>query len=362
MKNRVLSFGSLSSPLAKNQTQAVIDRIQQENSRLTCQLSIMPSPLAASETAEDIFHATSQDEITFLADLVRQEQCRVVVIEAADLVQALPDDLEVLCVPDRVNPFDAFLNRRGMIMDEMDPGSRVGVLTARSKAQMSALWPDLDFQLLPGGVDHAMETHMRRSEIDGLVLPAAVTELLGIQGIVAEIFSPEFILPGPGQGILLVVGKQGDDETRKNLASIHSADTACEFETEMAFRSRMISDRDVPVGALARVKSGKIIIVGGTGSATNRISVDGRLDQAEAIGAGLASQILQSASSFVDLLEAEFPDGLPALDEKNGLDDDGDEDAENTIPEDEDSQIFEELESLDDLDDPEDTDLMDRDF
>ncbi len=315
MKTSVLSFGSLTSPLAKNQTQAVIDWIQQDNPRVTCQLNILPSPLEETDNADDVFNASSADEIAYLIELVRQEQCRLVVIEAADLAQPLPRDLKILCVPARVNPFDAFLNRQGKIMDEMDPGSRVGVLTARSWAQMSALWPDLDFQILHGGVDRAMETHMRRSEIDGLVLPAAVTELLGIQGIVAEIFSPEFILPGPGQGILLVVGKNGDEDARRDLSAIHSLDTAAEFTTEMAFRRCMISDRDVPVGALARVRGNKIVIEGGTGSAANRISVDGGLDQAEEIGAGLASQILQDTASFTDLLEAEFPDGLPALED-----------------------------------------------
>lgn len=151
MKNRVLSFGSLASPLAKNQTQAVLDLLQAENPRLTCQLNILPSPWDEEETVGEVFHATSGREITYLLDLVRQEACRLVVIEAADLVQPLPDDVAVLCIPDRVNPFDAFLNRQGMIVDEMESGSRIGVLTARSRAQMSALWPDLDFQVLTGG-------------------------------------------------------------------------------------------------------------------------------------------------------------------------------------------------------------------
>ncbi len=56
---------------------------------------------------------------------------------------------------------------------------------------MAALWPNLDFEILHGGIDKAMETHMRKAEIDGLIIPAAVTEHLGIQGIVAEIFAPE---------------------------------------------------------------------------------------------------------------------------------------------------------------------------
>jgi hydroxymethylbilane synthase len=358
LKTLVLSFGSLASPLAKNQTQAVIDRVQQENPRATCQLSILPSPWDEKDSADEIFNATSPREIGYLLDLLRQEQCRLVVVEAADLAQPLPEDVEILCVPDRVNPFDAFLNRQGMIVDEMDPGSRIGVLTARSRAQMSSLWPDLDFQILTGGVDRAMETHMRRNEIDGLVLPAAVTELLGIQGIAAEIFSPDFILPGPGQGVLLVIGKAGDEEARAELAAIHSRDSEAEFVAEMAFRWRMISDRDVPVGALARVTADRLVIVGGTGSASNRISVDGKLGQAEEIGAGLASQILQDIRSFADLLEADFPDGLPGDDDLDDLDD---PDGGGGLDDLDDLDDLDHLDDLGDTDDP-DGSYLDDDY
>ena len=47
MKSRVLSFGCLSSSLASNQAQRVIDAVQDAAPRLTCQLNLIPSPLPA---------------------------------------------------------------------------------------------------------------------------------------------------------------------------------------------------------------------------------------------------------------------------------------------------------------------------
>lgn len=309
MKSRVLTFGSLASSLARNQTQAVIDAIQALTPRLTCQLNIWPSPVEDKD--DEPFLAASRREVEFLEQQVVEDRARLIVLEAADMVLPLPEELAVICVPDRAPPFDAYLNRQGMIMDEMEPGDRVGVLSMRSRSQMQSLWPELSFPILRGGVDLAMETHMRRQEIDGLVLPAAVTEHLGIQGIVAEIFAPEFILPGPGQGILVIVGRAGDQEARGILADLHSEATAFELQAEHAFCSRMISDQDLPVGALARVEGSKVVIEGATGAGSNRISVHGRVDEAEAVGCGLAQQILSCGESFADLLEADFPDGLP---------------------------------------------------
>lgn len=312
MKSRVISFGSLASPLARNQTQAVIDRIQATLPRLTCQLNIWDSPVNEVDKQDEPFIAVSRREMEFLEQQLLREQARLVVVEAADMVLPLPEGLAVICVPDRSTPFDAYLNRQGLIMDEMEPGTCVGVLSMRSRAQMRSLWPDISFRILRGGVDRAMETHLRKTEIDGLVLPAAVTEHLGIQGIVAEIFAPEFILPGPGQGTLAILGRENDQEARELLSGLHSNDTAVELETEHAFCRRMISDQDLPVGALARVIGKGVEITGTTGPGTKRIAVNGTVQEADAVGSGLADQILSRGESFADLLEADFPDGLPA--------------------------------------------------
>ena len=327
MKSRVLSFASLASPLARSQTQAIIDQIQEHLPRVTCQLNVLPTPIEEKDKADEIFVAMSHAEVNYLEQVLLKEQARLVVVEAADMVVPLPEGLAIACVPNRAAPFDAFLNRQGLIMDEMEGGDRVGVMSMRSRGQMSALWPDIHFDILGGGVDQAMDTHMHKFEIDGLIIPAAVTEHLGIQGIVSEIFAPEFVLPSPGQGILVIISRAGDSEAREMLADLHSTDTAVELATEQAFCSRMISDQDLPVGALAKAENGEVVIVGATGAGINRVVVNGGVDEAEAVGSGLAQQILCSGESFADLLEAEFPDGLPDDPDEPGEDAVVDEDA-----------------------------------
>jgi len=311
LKTRVLSFGSLNSPLARSQTQTVLDRLQLAVPRQNCQLNVFSSPVRNKGRLKEPFLAASRAEVEFLEQKILSDEVRLVVLEADDMVLPLPEGLDILCVPDRGNPFDAFLNRKGLLMDEMEAGGTVGVLSLRARSQLTALWPDLDFEILPGGVDRAMETHMRRSEIDGLVMPAAITEHLGIQGIVAEIFSPEFVLPGPGQGLLVVIGRAGDQEARTLLEPMHSKASACELLAEQSFCARMVSDQDLPVGALARVERNQLVITGTTGSGLNRLATHGPIEKAASIGDGLAYQILSRIDTFADLLEADFPDGLP---------------------------------------------------
>lgn len=311
MNSRVLSFATLASPLARSQTQAMIDRIADHLPRVISPVNVLESPIPDLAKADEVFVAMSGGEVEYMCQGLLQDQARLLVATAADLPHPLPAGLDLVCVPDRALPFDAFLNREGLIMDDMEAGCRVGVMSMRSRSQMSGLWPDLQFEILYGGVDRAMETHRQRAELDGLVLPAAVTEHLGIQTIVAEIFAPEFILPSPRQGVLVIVGRADDDDARNLLADLHSPNTAAELASEQAFCDRMISDQDLPVGALAKVEGHEVTIVGATGAGINRIVVNGPITAAEAVGAGLAQQILSSGESFADLLEAEFPDGLP---------------------------------------------------
>ncbi len=347
MKARVLSFGSLSSPLVRNQTQAFIDLVHREIPRLNCQLTVLPSPHSEEDNANQVFTATSAAEVQYLASLIMENQIHAVVMEVADLPLDPPEGLDILCAPPRFTPFDAYLNRQGSIMDEMEAGSRIGVLSNRSKSQMQYLWPDLEFLIMHGGVDKAMETHMRHSEIDGLVLPAAATEHLGIQGIVAEIYEPGFILPGPGQGALIVMGRANDEETRKDLAPLHCASSLVELQAEIAFRRRMISDQDLPVGVLARVTGNEVVIEGATGACRNRVMVNGPLDQYDDIGAGLAMQLMSSGEALADLLEAEFPEGLPPEDEEI----DPDANLENDFDDDEPDELDAEIAALDEADD-----------
>lgn len=336
-KRSILVFGAPDTALARSQTAALIENLAQAAARLECRQEVL-EPTAQDQ--EDPYLACDRARFAALAEGIAAGRIRAAAVQAYDLPLPLPEGLAIHCVPARSTPFDALLNREGLIMDELADGAKVGVLCLRARNQLQCHWPQLEFRILGGGVDRAMETHLRRSEIDGLVLPASVTELLGIQGIVSEIFTPEFILPAPGQGTLTVIGAEGDTELAELLAPLHSEASARELEAERAFRSHMVSDMDLPLGVLARGGSAGLTITGATGCGSNRISVHGALHEAEAIGHGLAQQLLSSPATFVDLLEADFPQGLPEGDEEF------DEDAEDDLDDDFDLD----LDDLEDLD------------
>ena len=315
---KVVSFGCLNTQLAKDQTKVVMDHLQTLSPRLACRLQVIPSPVSSEIVEDEPFLAASAAEVEFLEDQLLAGDFRLAVVRAQDLVLPLRDGLVYAAIPPRDTPFDAFLTRQNTIIDDMADGSVIGVLNLRSRTQMQALWPDLEFRLLRGGVQASLEALLRRCELDGLVLPAAVAENLGLQGIVAEIFNPELILPSGGQGILVVLGHADDAEVRELLTPLHSDETQREMEAEHAFLQRFASDLELPLGVLARCIGGRLTVTGAVGSSDAATVAlqhrEGPAEQATALGTALAEAILQSDEALIGLLEAEFPEGLP-LDE-----------------------------------------------
>jgi hydroxymethylbilane synthase len=346
---KVVSFGCLNTQLAKDQTKAALDKLQAANPRLTCRLQVTPSPVSESDRDDEPFLAASAAEVEYLEDQLLSGEFRLAVVRALDLVLPLREGLQFAAVLHRSPPFDAFLTRQNAIIDEMPDGAVIGVMNLRSRTQMSALWPHLDFQLLRGGMEAALEALLRRCDLDGLVAPAAVAEHLGLQSIVAEIFNPEMILPSGGQGTLVVLGRVDDAEAVELLAPIHSPETQCEMTAEHAFLQRFASDLELPVGVLARCEAGRIVISGAVGSsaaATAAMQVrEGPMEEAESLGESLAESLLQNGAALIGLLEADFPEGVP-----------GDDDEQDIEP-DPDVEILRELAGHDDVADLDMTDL-----
>ncbi len=328
MTGKVLSFGCLNTQLAKDQTKVVLDRLQEASPRLVCRMQVVPSPVPPPDLQDESFFAASAAEVEFLEEQLLAGEFRLAVIRAQDLVLPLREGLAQVAIPARDTPFDAFLTRQNVIIDDMPAGSAIGVLNLRSRTQMQALWPELDFQLLRGGVQAALESLLRRAELDGLVAPAAVAEHLGLQGVVAEIFNPELALPSGGQGILVVLGRTDDAEVRDLLAPVHSSPTQREMEAEHAFLQRFASDLELPVGVLARCDGTRLTVTGAVGTSDAAAAEiqqrEGPAEQAAALGAELAEAILQSGQTLIGLLEAEFPEGLPGDADEEEVEEDPD--------------------------------------
>jgi hydroxymethylbilane synthase len=328
--NGTFSVGTLDGRLSRAQTHYVINKLQNVHPKAVYQTETITDPTLNRESQSLVFNTNTPDELEMLQRQLLKKRFDMMIIAADDMLHPLIDGLQYASVLERNTPYDALLHKEGKNIDELE-NERIGVLSMRSQAQINTLWPDLRSILMRGGAAEALDSFLQEGVVDGLIMPAAVAERLDIQDMVSEIFYPEMMLPGFCQGVLAIVCRESDEEVYKMAQEIHSTDTSIEMLAEMSFRERICPDQNCPIGVMARVEEGIIAITGVIGSRAGghlqQAVIDGPVKDAKELGIAVAEELLTSGESLADLLEADFPDGLPvATDDDDDFDDfdDGD--------------------------------------
>jgi len=323
--NGTFSVGTLDGRLSRAQAHYVINKLQAAHPKAVYQTETITDPTLNRESQSLVFNTNTPDELKMLQRQLLKKRYDMMVIAADDMVHPLIDGLQYASVLERNTPYDALLHKEGKNIDELE-NERIGVLSMRSQAQINTLWPDLRSILMRGGAAEALDSFLQEGVVDGLIMPAAVAERLDIQDMVSEIFYPEMMLPGFCQGVLAIVCREDDEEVYKMAQEIHSVDTYMEMQAEMSFRERICPDQNCPIGVMARVEEGIIAITGVIGSRAGghlqQAVIDGPVNNAKELGIAVAEELLTSGESIADLLEADFPDGLPVVtDDDDDFDD-----------------------------------------
>lgn len=344
------TLGTLDGRLNRALTRLAITQLQSKHPGAIFDMVTVTDPKSNRRSNSELFNVASPPEIDILIERLQQGEYQLLAVAAEDLCHTLPKDIEIAAVLPRSTPYDALLHKNGIIADDMPESSRIGVLSVRSMAQIAALWPSHTPKLVYGGTVAALDAYLQNDEVDALVIPAAAAELLEIQDLVSEIFFPEMMLPGAGQGTVALLCRLGDTTALEMTQSVHSNSSSFEMLGELAFRERICADQDCPVGVLAQATDGQVVITGAIGSPSgdsqDQAIVRGPGPDAITLGQSLAERLLLSTTSLVDLLEADFPDGLPM--------DDDDDSSELDSEEEDDIVDLPEEDPLDDFAEPND--------
>jgi len=150
----------------------------------------------------------------------------VAVHSAKDMTSTNAEGLFVGAYLRREDPRDALCGADGI-----RPGMRIGTASARRRAQLLALEPELSVEPLRGNVDTRLRKRRERG-LDAIVLAAAGLDRLGLEREIGYRFNPEELVPEAGQGAVALQVREGDEtlvghvddrETRRRV----SAERAC---------------------------------------------------------------------------------------------------------------------------------------
>jgi hydroxymethylbilane synthase len=228
---------------------------------------------------------------------------------AKDMTAVLPEGLEIAATLPREDPSDALVLPGQQERDFASALTRlkdrpsIGTSSVRRLAQLVPVIPGARFEPIRGNVDTRLRK-LDEGEYDALVLASAGLRRLGWAHRITASLPLDVCIPAPGQGIVAIETRAGDDRARTALAAVHDAAAAAALAAERAVVAGLGGGCQLPLGAIA-LPVGQTLEVHGIvttldGARVVRARVSGTADDAAALGARLAETL--AAAGALDIL------------------------------------------------------------
>ncbi len=227
-----------------------------------------------------------------------------------DMPTALPEGLCLGAVMSRENPLDVVLgSKKGLKLEDMKPGTRIGSSSLRRRAQLLHHYPHLDICSIRGNLDTRLRK-MQEGHFDAIILAYAGVKRMGWTDLITEEISTAVCLPAVGQGSIGVEIRQDDREVAEMVAELNCAGSEAAINAERSFLRKLEGGCQVPVGSLAEIRDDELTIEGMVASLDGKVlyreTESGRIDEATAIGIALADRLFkQGCGSILDQIRRE---------------------------------------------------------
>ena len=196
-----------------------------------------------------------------IEEALTEKRVDLAVHSLKDLPTELPLGFELVAITERVNPHDVFLSVHYDCLDALPKGAKVGTSSLRRQAQLKAFRPDLNIHALRGNVDTRVRK-LEQGEYDAIILAAAGLTRLGKTQLVKEYLSESFMCPAAGQGALGIEIRADDTQMRELLGFLNNSDSRAATICERTLLNKLGGGCQVPIGAFAEVKDGKLRLTG----------------------------------------------------------------------------------------------------
>jgi hydroxymethylbilane synthase len=182
-----------------------------------------------------------------------EEEVDFCVHSMKDVESVRPKEIHIAAVRPRGDVRDRIVGAASI--DELKQGAIVGTSSARRKAQLLRLRPDLKIVLLRGNVDTRLKA-VETGQVDGTLLSAAGLKRLDIAAGTA--IPTEIILPAPGQAVIAMECRSNDTRCQSVLTTVNNQITYDCVMAERAFTRALGAACASPVAAFCVLEDGDL--------------------------------------------------------------------------------------------------------
>jgi hydroxymethylbilane synthase len=318
-----LRLGTRGSHLALWQANTVASRIAEDGGP-RCRLVIIKTSGDRLQDAPLSEVGGKRLFVKEIEDALLKGDVDLAVHSSKDMPAVLPEGLTIAAVLPRADPLDAVvlpvtgsppavqLATIEDLVAHLGQSPSIGTSSVRRIAQLSRLFPAARFTPVRGNLD----TRLRKldsGDHDAIVLAAAGLRRLGFASRISFAIPVTVCVPAPGQGIVAIEIRAGDDTTRGIVARIDDPPASAALTAERALVAALGGGCQTPIGALASADDAETIslvavVVALDGSRAVRKHGRGPAGDAAALGAAIGAALLADGADEI-LAEASHAQG-----------------------------------------------------
>ncbi len=183
------------------------------------------------------------------------ENIDIAVHSMKDLPVKIEEGLKIVSVLKRERYEDFFLSNKNIF--EIEEGKKIGTSSLRRKSFLKIIRPDIEIVDVRGNIDTRIKKYENK-EVDGLILAYAGIKRLNLNPI-GHILDPDLFVPQANQGIIAILSRN-DFHLNEKISLINHKETFLIGMVEKEFLRELDAGCHSPVGVLARLIDGKILI------------------------------------------------------------------------------------------------------
>jgi hydroxymethylbilane synthase len=248
-------LGTRGSPLALAQARKVASAIETAQRWPDGQVELVPI-VTTGDKVQDRPLAEIGGKMLWTKELDKALLARDVdfcVHSMKDVESERPADIHIAAVRPRGDVRDRLIGAESI--DALKQGAVVGTSSARRKAQLLRLRPDLQIVPIRGNIETRL-AKVKAGEVDATLLASAGLKRLYLEDGVS--IPTEIILPAPGQAVIGMECRTNDTQTQGVLTTINNDITYACVMAERAFTRALGATCASPVAAFAVLEDGDL--------------------------------------------------------------------------------------------------------